>query len=93
MTYKIRHTMTYKKFEEEIKKLGLACNYNRRVVAIFIPNYQEHPLIYVNPNAPNSMATTGNILQLSENVSYKLLSFCFELATTPLDERGTVVLD
>lgn len=87
MTYKIRHTMTYKKFEEEIKKLGLACNYNRRVVAIFIPNYQEHPLIYVNPNAPNSMATTGNILQLSENVSYKLLSFCFELATTPLDER------
>lgn len=85
--------MTYKEFGEEIKKLGLAYNHNRRLVAIFIPNYQEHPLIYVNPNAPNSMATTGNILQLSENVSYKLLSFCFELATTPLDERGTVVLD
>lgn len=87
MTYKIRHTMTYEKFEEEIKKLGLAYDHNRRVVAIFIPNYQEHPLIYVNPNALNSMATTGNILQLSENVSYKLLTLCYKLAITPLDER------
>ncbi|WP_288847891.1 hypothetical protein [uncultured Sneathia sp.] len=93
MTYKFRYTMTYEKFEEEIKKLGLAYDYNRRVVAIFIPNYQEHPLIYVNPNASNSMATTGNILQLSENVSYKLLTLCYKLAITPLDERGTVVLD
>lgn len=79
--------MTYEKFKIEIEKLGLDYNHNRRVVAIFIPNYQEHPLIYVNPNAPNSMATTGNILQLSENVSYKLLTLCYKLATTPLDKR------
>lgn len=79
--------MTYEKFKQKVEELGLAYNHNRRVLAIFIPNYQEHPLIYVNPNASNSMATTGNILQLSENVSYKLLTLCYELATTPLDER------
>lgn len=84
----IQPLMTYETFKNEVKKLGLACDYNRRVVAIFIPNYQEHPLIYVNPNALNSMATTGNILQLSEDVSYKLLTLCYKLAITPLDQRG-----
>lgn len=93
MTYKFRYTMTYKKFEEEIKKLGLDYNHNPKVVAICDPTNQGHPLIYVNPNALNSMATTGNILQLSEDVSYKLLTLCYKLAITPLDERETVVLD
>lgn len=83
--------MTYKEFEKEIKKLWLVSYYSYYVISVFDSN--GNPLAYINQTTLNSMSTISTVSQLPENVSYKLLTLCYELARTPLDERETVVLD
>lgn len=83
--------MTYKEFEKEIKKLGLVSYYSYYVISVFDSN--GNPLAYINQTTINSMSTISTVSQLSEITSYKLLTLCYKLATTPLDERKTVILD
>lgn len=83
--------MTYIKFKKEIEKMRLVCDYSYYVISVFDSN--GNPLAYINQTTLNSMSTISTVSQLPENVSYKLLTLCYELARTPLDERETVVLD
>lgn len=78
--------VTYKEFEKEIKKLGLVSYYSYYVISVFDSN--GNPLAYINQTTLNSMSTISTVSQLPENVSYKLLTLCYELSRTPLDERG-----
>lgn len=93
MTYKITYTMTYKKFEEEIKRLGLIYHYNYCFVSVYHPTYSRYPLAYISREILNRMMITTRMSLLKPSKSNKLLTLCYKLATTPLDERGTVVLD
>ena len=85
------NAVTYGEFKKEIKKLGLVSYYSYYVISVFDSN--GNPLAYINQTTLNSMSTISTVSQLPENVSYKLLTLCYELARTPLDERETVVLD
>lgn len=78
--------MTYKEFEKEIKKLGLVSYYSYYVISVFDSN--GNPLAYVNQTTINSMSTISTVSRLSETTSNKLLTLCYELARTPLYERG-----
>lgn len=83
------NAVTYGEFEREVKKLGLGCDYNDFAICVLEPYTQ-----WVSRIILNTMKTTSDISQLSESVDYyKLSTLCYELAITPLDERGTVVLD
>lgn len=86
MKYKIRYTMTYKEFKKKIEEMGLVCDYSCYVISVFGPDYR--PLAYINQTTINSMSTISTVSQLSETTSYKLLTLCYEMAKTPIDERG-----
>ena len=85
MTYKFRYTMTYEKFKKKIEEMGLVCDYSYYVISVFDPDY--NPLAYVNQTTINSMSTISRVSRLSETTSNKLLTLCYELARTPIDER------
>lgn len=86
MTYKTRYTMTYEKFKKKIEEMGLVCDYSYYVISVFDPDY--NPLAYVNQTTINSMSTISTVSRLSETTSNKLLTLCYEMAKTPIDERG-----
>lgn len=85
--------MTYKEFEEEIKILGLVCEYDFNTVSIIDPNYRECLLARVSLDTLNSMTTTPDISRLSFFDSYRLLSLCFCLSRTIVEERQTVTMN
>lgn len=80
--------MTYGKFKKEIKKLGLAYDYDDVFISVYNPNYCWCLVAYVSLDNINIMATTTYISHLEYFKAYKLLSFCFHLARATLDERG-----
>ncbi|WP_288891598.1 helix-turn-helix transcriptional regulator [uncultured Sneathia sp.] len=81
----IQSLMTYKKFKKKIEEMGLVCDYSYYVISVFDPDY--NPLAYVNQTTINSMSTISTVSRLSETTSNKLLTLCYELARTPIDER------
>lgn len=87
MTYKITYTMTYKKFEEEIKRLGLIYHYNYCFVSVYHPTYSSYPLAYVSKEILNRMMITTRVSLLTPSKNSKLLTLCYELAKTPIKER------
>lgn len=92
--YKIRYTMTYKEFKKKIEEMGLVCDYSYYFVSVYYcSDYSSCQLAYISREILNRMVTTSDISQLPKNVGYELLTLCYELAQTPLDERKTVILD
>lgn len=85
--------MTYKEFEKEIKKLGLIYHYDDYFVSVYHTTYCWYPLAYVSKETLNRMMITSYISLLTPVKSNKLLTLCYKLAITPLNERQTVVLD
>lgn len=85
--------MTYKEFEREIKKLGLVCDYSCYFVSIYYPAPSSYLLAYMSREMINRIITTSDISKLPENVGNKILTLCYKLARTPIDERGIVTLD
>lgn len=85
--------MTYKEFKKEIKKLGLIYHYNYCFVSVYHPTHSSYPLAYVSKEILNRMVITTCLTLLTPSKNNKLLTLCYELARTPLDERGIVVLD
>lgn len=82
--------MTYKEFENEIKKLGLVCDYKFLIVSVYESNNTSHPLAYVCQTTLNKMTTTSDISVLTVVKSSKLLDLCYKLARTPLYQRGEI---
>lgn len=85
--------MTYKEFEEGIKKLGLFYNYEDLAVAVCEHDEYWLPLVWVSQTKPFVMTVTTEITNLSYLKKAKLVELCYKLAITPLDERQTVILD
>lgn len=80
--------MTYKEFNKEIKKLGLVCDYGCYFVSVYFLTHNSYQLADISQICFLTMTTTSEISRLPENVGYKLLTLCYKLARTPLDERG-----
>lgn len=84
--------MTYKEFENKIKKLRLGCDYGDSLVTVYDPK-RLCSLVYISQTKLNRVIVIPNIVYLPKNTGYELLTLCNELARTPIDERGIVVLD
>lgn len=82
--------MTYKEFENEIKILGLVCEYKFLTVLVYESNDTLHPLAYVCQTTLNKMTTTSDISVLTVVNSSRLLDLCYKLARTPLYQRGEI---
>lgn len=78
--------MTYKEFEKEIKKLRLGCDYGDSFVTVYDPK-RLSSLVYISQTKLNRVIVIPNIVYLSKNIGYELLTLCNELARTPLNER------
>lgn len=79
--------MTYEEFGEEIKKLKLGFDYDYPIVTVYDPKHLCS-LVYISQTKLNRVIVLPNVLYLPKNVGHKLLTLCYELARTPLDERG-----
>lgn len=80
--------MTYREFEIEIKKLGLMCDYSYYFVSVYFLSHNSYQLAHISREVSNKMTTTLAISQLPEKAGRRLLTLCYKLARTPLDERG-----
>lgn len=76
--------MTYENFKQEIEKLGLnvfALNY-----IVYVNNDKYKPIYYVGIKKRYDLYPSNGFYNLDESLQHKV----FELAKTPLDERGVV---
>lgn len=80
--------MTYKEFEEGIKKLGLRCDYGCYFVSVYFLTHNSYQLAHISKEVSNIMVTTSAISQLPEKAGRRLLTLCYKLAKTPINERG-----
>lgn len=89
MTYKIRYTMTYKKFKQKVEELGLGYNcygYGIGFRTFLLDGKGDRFLIVLSKH--NQFVNPYFNPKLSESIKNKVIDLCFELTKTPINERG-----
>lgn len=80
--------MTYKKFKDEVKKLGL--DYYILDTIIGIKNSKSIAICYVDTKKMFCAYQKAEFYSLDESLQKKVFELVTELAKTPLDKRGEI---
>lgn len=78
--------MTYKKFKDEVKKLGL--DYYILDTIIGIKNTKSIAICYIDTKKMFCAYQKAEFYSLDEKLQKKVFELIFNLAKTPINERG-----
>ena len=84
----IQSLMTYKKFKQEVEKLGLRCIFYDYGVSVCLMDCDYHLATIYNTIKYFGIISFNSIFSSFD--TSKLFNLCCELIQTPLDERGKI---